>query len=176
MLECRLYIGVRLQTRKTTQNFTSSGSIDRLTHARGYRIQHRTSKLRDASFTPVSAHTVEVCNNIANQVEVIISSPNAAANFVFSEARFSTVSLISKRIVSLVIVSILYRFSPTVADSDRVCPTWQTRTFGNTDLQLSSVGFGAMTIGGAFGDVDDAESLRALNAGIECWNELHRYI
>ena len=43
----------------------------------------------------------------------------------------------------------------------------QTRMFGHTDLQVSVIGFGAMTIGGAFGPVDDAESNVALHAAID---------
>lgn len=41
------------------------------------------------------------------------------------------------------------------------------RQLGNTGLEVSTIGFGAMTIGGAFGPVDDAESLRALHAAID---------
>ena len=42
-----------------------------------------------------------------------------------------------------------------------------TRQLGNTGIEVSVVGFGAMTIGGAFGPVDDAESLRALHAAVD---------
>lgn len=42
-----------------------------------------------------------------------------------------------------------------------------TRQLGDTGLQVSTIGFGGMTIGGAFGPVDDAESLRALHAAID---------
>lgn len=41
------------------------------------------------------------------------------------------------------------------------------RQLGETGLEVSIIGFGAMTIGGAFGPVDDAESLRALHAAID---------
>ena len=41
------------------------------------------------------------------------------------------------------------------------------REFGNTGLKVSAVGFGAMTIGGAFGPVDDGESMAALHAAID---------
>jgi len=43
----------------------------------------------------------------------------------------------------------------------------KTRQLGDTGLEVSTIGFGAMTIGGAFGPVDDAESLRALHAAID---------
>jgi len=43
----------------------------------------------------------------------------------------------------------------------------QTRTLGNTGLEVTIIGFGAMTIGGAFGPVDDGESNRALHAAID---------
>ncbi len=42
-----------------------------------------------------------------------------------------------------------------------------TRQLGNTGLEVTVIGFGGMTIGGAFGPVDDAESLRALHAAID---------
>lgn len=42
-----------------------------------------------------------------------------------------------------------------------------TRTLGSTGMQVTVVGFGAMTIGGAFGPVDDDESMRALHAAID---------
>lgn len=42
-----------------------------------------------------------------------------------------------------------------------------TRQLGDTGLRVSIIGFGGMTIGGAFGPVDDAESLRALHAAID---------
>lgn len=41
------------------------------------------------------------------------------------------------------------------------------RQLGNTGMAVTTIGFGAMTIGGAFGPVDDAESLRALHAAID---------
>jgi len=43
----------------------------------------------------------------------------------------------------------------------------ETRAFGSTGMQVTVVGFGAMTIGGAFGPVDDGESMRALHAAID---------
>lgn len=43
----------------------------------------------------------------------------------------------------------------------------ETRTLGRTGLEVTVVGFGAMTIGGAFGPVDDAVSLQALHAAID---------
>lgn len=43
----------------------------------------------------------------------------------------------------------------------------QKRTFGNTGLEVTTVGFGAMTIGGAFGEVDDGESIAALHAAVD---------
>lgn len=43
----------------------------------------------------------------------------------------------------------------------------EKRILGNTGLEVTVVGFGAMTIGGAFGPVDDGESNRALHAAID---------
>ena len=44
----------------------------------------------------------------------------------------------------------------------------QYRTLGRTGLQVSDVGFGAMTIGGEiFGATDDQESLRALHRAVD---------
>jgi aryl-alcohol dehydrogenase-like predicted oxidoreductase len=43
----------------------------------------------------------------------------------------------------------------------------QKRKLGRTDLDVTVIGFGAMTIGGAFGPVDDAVSLKALHAAID---------
>lgn len=43
----------------------------------------------------------------------------------------------------------------------------EKRILGRTGLEVSAVGFGAMTIGGAFGPVDDKESTRALHAAID---------
>jgi aryl-alcohol dehydrogenase-like predicted oxidoreductase len=43
----------------------------------------------------------------------------------------------------------------------------QTRTLGRTGLEVTVVGFGSLTIGGAFGPVDDAMSLQALHASID---------
>jgi len=43
----------------------------------------------------------------------------------------------------------------------------EKRILGNTGLEVTAVGFGAMTIGGAFGPVDDNESNRALHAAMD---------
>ena len=43
----------------------------------------------------------------------------------------------------------------------------QTRPLGRTGLEATVVGFGALTIGGAFGEVDDAVSTAALHAAID---------
>ncbi len=43
----------------------------------------------------------------------------------------------------------------------------ETRRLGRTGLDATVVGFGALTIGGAFGPVDDATSLQALHAAID---------
>ncbi|MEM7404804.1 MAG: aldo/keto reductase [Pseudomonadota bacterium] len=43
----------------------------------------------------------------------------------------------------------------------------EKRPFGNTGLEVSVIGFGGMTIGGAFGPVDDRESTAALHAAID---------
>lgn len=43
----------------------------------------------------------------------------------------------------------------------------QTRPLGRTGLEVTVVGFGALTIGGAFGAVDDAVSTDALHAAID---------
>ena len=43
----------------------------------------------------------------------------------------------------------------------------EKRKLGRTGLEVSVVGFGAMTIGGVFGPVDDNESLRALNTAVD---------
>ena len=43
----------------------------------------------------------------------------------------------------------------------------QIRKFGDTDLEVTPIGFGAMTIGGAFGAVDDGQSIAALHAAID---------
>ena len=39
----------------------------------------------------------------------------------------------------------------------------EKRLLGNTGLEVTVIGFGAMTIGGRFGTVDDNESIRALH-------------
>ena len=43
----------------------------------------------------------------------------------------------------------------------------QTRTLGRTGLEVTTVGFGSITIGGFFGPVDDAESMQALHASVD---------
>ena len=43
----------------------------------------------------------------------------------------------------------------------------EKRTLGRTGLEVTVIGFGAMTIGGVFGPVDDGESNRALHAAID---------
>ncbi|MFC1491507.1 aldo/keto reductase [Nitrospinota bacterium] len=43
----------------------------------------------------------------------------------------------------------------------------EKRTLGNTGLEVTAVGFGAMVIGGRFGPVDDTESNRALHAAVD---------
>jgi aryl-alcohol dehydrogenase-like predicted oxidoreductase len=43
----------------------------------------------------------------------------------------------------------------------------ETRTLGRTGLQVPVIGFGAMTIGGIFGPVDDAVSIQALHAAVD---------
>ena len=43
----------------------------------------------------------------------------------------------------------------------------ERRTLGRTGLEVTVIGFGAMTIGGAFGPVDDEESTRALRVAID---------
>ncbi|MCB1743786.1 MAG: aldo/keto reductase [Gammaproteobacteria bacterium] len=43
----------------------------------------------------------------------------------------------------------------------------ERRAFGNTGLEVTLIGFGAMTIGGAFGAVDDKQSKAALHAAID---------
>lgn len=43
----------------------------------------------------------------------------------------------------------------------------EKRQLGDTGLEVSVIGFGGMTIGGAFGPVDDEESMRALHAAID---------
>lgn len=43
----------------------------------------------------------------------------------------------------------------------------EKRTLGRTGLQVSVVGFGAMPIGGIYGPVDDAVSIKALHAAVD---------
>jgi len=43
----------------------------------------------------------------------------------------------------------------------------QYRRLGRTDMTVSAISFGAWAIGGAWGDVDDEESLRALHAAVD---------
>ena len=41
------------------------------------------------------------------------------------------------------------------------------RRLGRTDMTVSAISFGAWAIGGAWGTVDDADSLRALHAAVD---------
>lgn len=43
----------------------------------------------------------------------------------------------------------------------------EKRQLGRTGLQVSVIGFGAMTIGGIYGQVDDAVSMKALHAAVD---------
>ncbi len=43
----------------------------------------------------------------------------------------------------------------------------EKRRLGRTGLEITVIGFGAMTIGGVFGPVDDAESNRALHVAVD---------
>ena len=43
----------------------------------------------------------------------------------------------------------------------------QKRVLGRTDLTVSTIGFGAWAIGGSWGGMDDAESMRALHAAVD---------
>ena len=43
----------------------------------------------------------------------------------------------------------------------------QLRRLGRTDMDLSAISFGAWAIGGSWGTVDDAESMRALHASVD---------
>ena len=43
----------------------------------------------------------------------------------------------------------------------------QYRQLGRTDMRVSAVSFGAWAIGGAWGPVDDEESMKALHAAID---------
>ena len=52
----------------------------------------------------------------------------------------------------------------------------ETRTLGRTGLEVTMVGFGSITIGGFFGPVDDAESMQALHAAIDCRHAFHRHL
>ena len=48
------------------------------------------------------------------------------------------------------------------------------RELGRTGWKVSDISFGAWAIGGAWGSVDDTESLGALHAAVDC-GELHRH-
>ena len=43
----------------------------------------------------------------------------------------------------------------------------ETRALGRTGMEVSGIGFGAWAIGGTWGPVDDAQSLRALHAAVD---------
>src|SRR4051812_27551035 len=43
----------------------------------------------------------------------------------------------------------------------------QTRPLGETGLNVSMLGFGASPLGGVFGEVEDAEGVRAVHAAID---------
>ena len=43
----------------------------------------------------------------------------------------------------------------------------ERRRLGQTDMDVSVIGFGAWAIGGSWGAVDDGESMRALHASID---------
>jgi len=42
------------------------------------------------------------------------------------------------------------------------------RSLGRTGFNVSEISFGAWAIGGSWGDVDDTQSLAALNKAIDC--------
>jgi aryl-alcohol dehydrogenase-like predicted oxidoreductase len=46
-------------------------------------------------------------------------------------------------------------------------PPMELRDLGRTDMKVSAISFGAWAIGGTWGAVDDAESLRALHAAVD---------
>src|SRR5664279_4525196 len=46
-------------------------------------------------------------------------------------------------------------------------PSMKYRRLGTTDMSVSAISFGAWAIGGFWGEVDDAVSLRALSAAID---------
>jgi aryl-alcohol dehydrogenase-like predicted oxidoreductase len=54
-----------------------------------------------------------------------------------------------------------------VADPAKGDPTLQYRRLGKTGREVSAIGFGAWAIGADWGNVDDAESLRALHAAAD---------
>ena len=56
----------------------------------------------------------------------------------------------------------------------------QTRQLGNSDLQITPVGYGAWAIGGsgwqfAWGSQDDNDSIAAIHRSLEIGRELDRY-
>ena len=51
--------------------------------------------------------------------------------------------------------------------SERMGSVMEKRMLGNTGVEITVMGFGAMTIGGRFGPVDDNESNRALHTAID---------
>ena len=57
--------------------------------------------------------------------------------------------------------------------TNMVSPTHTLRTLGNSDLQLTAIGFGAWAIGGgnwefAWGPQDDNESVKAIHRALDC--------
>ena len=53
------------------------------------------------------------------------------------------------------------------------------RPFGQTDLQVSAIGFGCWEMGGTYGKIDEAQLQqavqRAIDAGINCFDTAEAY-
>ena len=84
--------------------------------------------------------------------------------------RLSPLPLASKKIMSL--PSQDFPLSPIVAPSQNSGTLGSTRPLGNSDMQLTAVGFGAWAIGGgnwqyAWGSQDDNDSLAAIRRAVE---------
>ena len=63
-----------------------------------------------------------------------------------------------------------YRLFPAPLSSvsfSETIPTMEYRTLGSTGWQVSAVSFGGWAIGGSWGDVDDSESLQALERAVD---------